>query len=245
MVQTVRDAVLLVFSFVIAGTTYGKWVTDPVFLIVFPLAAILFSLTVTNIVLVFKKVKRRGFFYANSIAQLPILLIFAGLLGVPGMGLVLLDLAVLATLGEKKSLEEQLRHPPVPITRKYRLVLGLGLLTMVVSMFVPWLSTADFSTPLFSIYVGIATHSNLPGLSISQVLVIFALMTLLFSPAALICGALGFVRRRFSLLSGMLAILAAVSMMIVLGASTGPGTYGFLLGGAVVLAGFFTLRKAG
>jgi len=235
---------MLVFSFVLVASTYGKWVNDPVFLIVFPLAAILLALTVVNIILVAKNVKRKGFYYANSITQVPILFLFAGLLGVLGLVFIVLDIAVLVTLPEKKTPEELLRHPPVPITRNYRILLGIGLSAMLISIFIPWLSTSDATLSLFGIYSGIATHSNLPAFSVSQTAVIFALLTLFLSPVSLVCGGLGMIRRRFSLVSGIFAILAGSSIMIVLTKSIGPGAYGFILGGILVLVGYFGFRRA-
>ena len=116
---------------------------------------------------------------------------------------------------------------------------------MFVSLFVPWLMTSGSSLSLFGLYLGIATHSGLPGLSISQASVVFALLTLILSPVALVCGALALVRRRFSLVSGILGVVAGVSIVVILPASTGLGAYGFIAGSAVVLVGFFSFRRPG
>jgi MFS family permease len=243
-VQGVRDAVLLVFSVVISSSTYGKWTNEPVFLVIFPIGVILLVLTVVDIILLVGKLKRRSFFYANSIAQLPILLLFAGLLGVVGLVLFLLDAAVLVTLREKKSPEEILKHPPVPITRNYRAVVGVGLLLVLFSMLMPWITTTNPTFSILAIYVSIATHSGLPALSIEPARVLFALLALFLPPVSLICGGLGLIRRRLSLVSGTLGILAGGSMIVVTTASSGPGVYVSILGGAMILVGYFAFKTA-
>ena len=243
IIQTLRDAVVLLLSLVFMSTSYGKWVTEPAHLVLFSIAAVLFALTVVNLILNVFKVKRKGYFYTNSIFQLIIGLLLLGLVQIAGILLVSFNIAILVSLREKRSLEEQLKHPPVPITRNYRIAGGAGLPIILLSMFLPSLTTSDASASIISIYAGILSRSNLPGLSIAPVAVIFALLGLILPPVSLICGALGLIKRLFSLMSGIFAILAGVSLMIVLTASTGPGAFGFILGGVMVLVGYSLFRR--
>lgn len=104
MLQYARDAVMLVFSVVLAATTYGKWVQEPVFYVAFGLGVVIVFLTVTNLALLVRKVKGRGYFFFNAIAQLPITFIIFGLLGVLGLVLMGLNIVVLITLKQKKEI---------------------------------------------------------------------------------------------------------------------------------------------
>ncbi|MBI3858715.1 MAG: hypothetical protein HY296_00530 [Thaumarchaeota archaeon] len=218
----VRDVGLLVFSFVIAGSSYGKWVNDPIFYIVFGLAAPLFPLSLVDVILVAKNVKRKAYFYINGIVQLPILGLFGGLFQ-PVLAFLFLDIVILATLGEKKTAEELAAHPPVPITRNYRILVFAGVLAVVVSMLLPWLSTADASISIVGFYIALASHSGLPAISIQPAQVVLALLAVFLPPFSLALGAVGLVRRRLSLVSGSLAVVAGGCMLALLGPSAGVG----------------------
>ena len=243
VLQLVRDAVVTLTSVVLLATGWGKWVEEPVWYILLALSAVFIALSAIDVVLVVRNVKRRGFYYGNAIYQLVPSFILLGLLPPLGAAILILNAGVLATLGVKKSPEELLKHPPVPITRNYRVVVGVGSLVMLVSLFIPWLMTSDSSVSLFGVYAGIVTHSNLPGLTISQISVIFALLTLVLSPVSLVLGALAMVRRKSSLVSGILAVIAGVSTVVILPASIGFGPYAFVAGGALVLVGYFVFRR--
>ncbi|MBI3841359.1 MAG: hypothetical protein HY297_05355 [Thaumarchaeota archaeon] len=245
VLQVVRDAVVLAFSLVVIGSTYGRWGEEggAVFLVVDALAGVLILLTVVDVLLVAKKVKRKGFYFFNSILQIPILALFVVFILYVGVALLLLDVAVLATLPEKKTPEELMKHPPIPITRNYRITVGAGVLVTLASFFLPWLSVEGASTSLFGVYYALVAHTGLPSFSLEPTRVIFALLTLFTSPVSLVAGALGILRRRLSLVSGILAVLAGVSMTSALGASTGFGAYGFVAGGIVILVGFFGFRR--
>ena len=245
VLQLARDAVVTLTSVVLLATGWGKWVEEPVWYILLAFSAAFIGLSVVSVVLVAKNVKNRAFYFGNAIYQLFPSFILVGLLTYLGVAVLALNVAVLATLGVKKTPEELLKHPPVPITRNYRIVAGVGTLVMLGSMFAPWLAASGSSFSLFGVYSGIVTQSDLPGLSISPLSVIFALMTLVLSPVAQACGALALVRRRFSLVSGVLAVISGVSIMIVLTGSVGFGAFGFIAGGAVVLAAYFGFRRAG
>jgi len=98
ILQGVRDAILLVSSVLIMGSSYGKWVVEPAHYVLFGLAAILFSLTAINIILLLRKIERKGYFYFNTIVQLPISFILAGLLGLIGIVFLIINLGILLTL---------------------------------------------------------------------------------------------------------------------------------------------------
>jgi len=238
-----RDVVVLLVSIVLMGTTYGKWVSEPVFLVIFGVATILLVLSLVDVLLTVLKAERRGFFRANSVFQLILGLFFLGLEPVLGILLLALSILVLVSLGEKKSLEEQPRNPPVPITRNYRIDVAVGLLAMLASMLIPAVSTSDNSASVFGIYVAIARHSGLPGVSLAYELVIFAILGILLPPVSLISGGLALLKRRFSAVAGTLSIVAGASLVIALTSSAGPGAYGFILAGGVFLLGYFGFQK--
>lgn len=102
ILQFARDVILLVFGMVAMSTSYGKWVVEPAHYVLFGISAALFALSVANIVLLIAKVKTRKYFYSNSIAQLVPSFILSGLLGVVGVTLLALNIAILVTLRAKK-----------------------------------------------------------------------------------------------------------------------------------------------
>ena len=115
-VQAARDIVLLVFSAVLIGSSYGRWVQELVFLVLFIFGATLFTRSAINLALVAKNVRRKAFFYANSIVQLPITFILAGLLPVVGVPLLILNIVILVTLRRKTVEQPQAQISPQPAT---------------------------------------------------------------------------------------------------------------------------------
>ena len=243
ILQVVRDVAVLVFSVVTVGSTLPKFYEEPVFLVVDSLGGLLLLLSVVDLILVAKNVKRKGFFYANSVIQLPVIGLFAGLfLGAFGLLFVALNIAILATLAEKKTAEELAKHPPVPITRNYRVVVGVGLLVILVSMFLPFITSGTESPSLMAGYSGIIARTGLPAITLNPLQVVGALLALFLTPAALVSGVVGVFRRRLSLVSGVCALVAGVGAVVGLGAIAGLGTHGIAVGGVVVLVGFFGVR---
>lgn len=244
-VLVVRDAVVTVAALVLIGTSWGKWAEEPVFYILDSMMAVFLVLSAVDVALIVARTKRRGFFVGNSAFQVVPGLLLAGLFAPLGIIIILLNAISLVALRQKKTPEELAMRPPVPITRDYRLADGAGVLVMAGSMFLPWFSAEAGSTAsLLGIYYAIVAHTGLPNFSVSQVGVLFALLGLVLSPVAVALGALGMVRRRLSLISGVLGVLAGVGIVVAIAGAAGVGAYGFLGGGAVVLVGFFGFRKA-
>ncbi|QQG48428.1 MAG: hypothetical protein HY247_06705 [archaeon] len=243
VLQAVRDVALLVFSAVVMGSTYPRLTDEPVFLVVFPVAALLFVLSVVDIALVARKSGRRGFFYANTVVQIPLLALFAAIfLGPLGVVFLALEIAVLVALREKKTAEELALHPPVPITRNYRILVLVAELVVLLSLFLPLISRSSSPLSLLSVYSGIFLRTGLPALMLAPAEVGAALLAIALVPVALIAGGLGLLRRRLSLLGGILAIVAGVGVIVALGGEL--GAYALAAGGALYLVGFFGFRRA-
>lgn len=101
IIQTVRDAVLLVLSIVLISTDIGPGREAANYLLA-GVSAIILVLTIANVIaLNVLKVKGKGYFYVNSFLQL-FLSIPMLMLPPLGVGLIIINLAILITLREKK-----------------------------------------------------------------------------------------------------------------------------------------------
>ena len=186
IIQTIRDAILLVLSLILISTDIGPGKELANFVLA-GISATIFVLTVVNIILNALKVKRKGYFRGNSIFQLLVgLFLSLGLFPPLGIILVGFNLAVLATLREKKTLEERMKHPPKPITRKYRALVGAGVLVMFVGISVSWLATISF--PLIGVYLHTVDLSSVANLVSNTTATIFGLLALVVSPISLVIG---------------------------------------------------------
>lgn len=234
IIQTIRDAILLVLSLVLISTDIGPEKELGNFVLA-GISAAIFVLTVLNIILNAFKVKRKGYFRGNSIFQLLVgFFLLLGLFLPLGIILVGFNLAVLATLHEKKTLEERMKHPPRPITRKYCALVGAGVLAMFAAIFVSWLSTTSF--PLIGVYLRTVDLSYAASLVSNAMATIFGFLALVIAPISLIIGVIGLFKRRFALVSGILAVIAGTGWIISMITMAGPGAYIFVFGGALVLA---------
>lgn len=233
IIQTIRDAVLLVLSLILISTDIGPGKELANFVLA-GISATIFVLTVVNIILNALKVKRKGYFRGNSIFQLIVgLFLSLGLFLPLGIILVGFNLAVLATLREKKTLEERMKHPPKPITRKYRVLVGAGVLVMFVSISVSWLATISF--PLIGVYLHTVDLSSAANLVSNTTATMFGLLALVVSPISLVIGLLGLFRRVFAFVCGILAVIVGIGWIVSMMTMAGPGAYVFTLGGALVL----------
>ena len=240
VIQTVRDAILVVLSVVLISTDIGPEKEMSNYLLA-GICGVILALTVVNICLNAFKVKRKGYFYGNSIFQLLVGFLLLGLLPPLGIILLLFNFAVIASLIEKKTLEEQMKHPPKPITKKHRIVVGAGVLVMLSGIFLSWLSNTNF--PIIGVYFGTVNLSVVSNtVSASAVTVIFGLLALVGSPISIIIGALGLLRRRFAWISGILALVIGVGWIITLTTMTGIGPLVFLVGGVLVLSARFIAK---
>lgn len=240
IIQTVRDAVLLVLCLVLISTSIGPG-KELGNLVLAGISAVIFALTVLNIILNAFKVKGKGYFRVNSILQLIVGLFFS--LGLyPPLGIILVgfNLAVLISLREKKTLEERMKHPPKPITRKYRALVGAGVLTMFAAISVSWLNTTSF--PLIGVYLRTVDLSSAANLVSNSVAMIFGFSALVLAPISLVTGLLGLFKRRFALLSGILAVVVGTGWIVSMMTMAGAGAYIFVFGGALVLAAFIAVK---
>ena len=205
------------------------------------ICGVILALTVVNICLNAFKVKRKGYFYGNSIFQLIVGFLLLRLLPPLGIILLLFNFAVIASLTEKKTLEEQMKYPPKPITTKHRILVGAGVSVMLLSIFLSWLSNTNF--PLIGVYFDTVDLSVAGStVSASAVTVIFGLLALVGSPISIIIGALGLLRRRFAWISEILALVIGVGWIIALTTLTGIGPVVFLVGGVFVLSARFIAK---
>jgi len=233
IIQTIRDAILLILSLVLISTDIGPG-KEAANLLLAGISAAILVLTVLNIILNALKVKRKGYFLGNSIFQLLVGLFLLGLFPPLGVILVVFNLAVLATLREKKTLEERMKHPPRPVTRKYRALVGAGVLVMFVGISISWLATTSF--PLIGVYLRTVDLSSVANLVSSTMATIFGFLALVTSPISLIMGLIGLFKRRFALVSGILAVIVGTGWIISVITMVGSGAYVFVLGGALVLS---------
>jgi hypothetical protein len=167
--------------------------------------------------------------------------LFLGLFAPLGFILLVFNFAVIASLWEKKTPEELLKHPPKPITRNHQFVVGAGVLVMLVSIFVSWLSSTNF--PLIGFYFGTVNLSAVSDtVSASALTVIFGLLALVGCPISMLIGSLGLLKRRFAWVSGTLALVISVGWIITLTSKTGIGPIVFFVGGALVLSARFIAK---
>ena len=240
VIQTVRDAILVVLSAVLISTDIGPDKEMSNYFLA-GICGVILALTIINISLNALKVKKKGFFYGNSIFQLALSFLLLGLFPPLGIILLLFNLAVIASLYEKKTLEEQMKHPPKPITTKHLVLVGAGVLVMLLSIFLSWLSNTNF--PLIGVYLGTVNLSVVSvTVSASAVTVVFGILALAGSPITIIIGALGLLRRRFAWISGTLGLVIGVGWIISLTTLTGIGPVVFLVGGILVLSARFIAK---
>ena len=233
IIQTIRDAVLLVLSIVLISTDIGPG-KEASNLLLAGISAVILVLTAVNIILNAFKVKRKGYFRGNSIFQLLVGFFLLGLFPPLGVILVVFNLIVLASLHEKKTLEERMKHPPRPITKKYRALVGAGVLVMFLGISVSWLATTNF--PLIDVYLRTVDLSTVANLVSNSMATIFGFLALVASPISLITGLLALFKRRFALVSGILAVIVGTGWIVSMITIAGPGAYIFVFGGALVLA---------
>lgn len=236
IVQTLRDAILLVVSFLLIGSLFRPNLEIEIAsYILGGFLAFIFALSIINVILNARKVKRTGYFRSNTILQLIIgLFLTIGLYPPIGIILVVLNAVVLATLWERKSPEERARHPPKPITKKYRAFVAVGVLLMFVATLFSWLSIVNF--PLISVYLGSANLTQVSNLVTNPVAMAFDFLGLVGSPISIILGLLGLLKRGFAWASGILAIIAGIGWIVSMTTMAGLGAYIFTVGGALVLA---------
>jgi hypothetical protein len=240
VIQTVRDIVVALLSVVLISTDIGPGKEAANYLLA-GICAVLLALTIVNISLNAFKVKKKGYFYGNAIFQLILGFFFLALFAPFGVILLLFNLAVVASLWEKKTPEELLKHPPKPVTKKHRMLIGAGTLIMFSSLFFSWLSTVDFT--LVGFYLGkvdLSSASNL--VSSSTVTTILGVLTLVGAPISIIIGAFGLIRRRFAWISGAFALILGIGWIIILTSKVGLGPFIFTSGAIIVLSSLF-LRK--
>ena len=101
-----RDIILIVFFVAIGGSVYGQINKELVFAMLFGISIVVLLLTGIDIILISAKVKRKIYFYLNAILQLPATFIVAGLggaglLGIAGAALFILNVAII--IGLKKA----------------------------------------------------------------------------------------------------------------------------------------------
>jgi len=234
IIQTIRDAILVILSLVLISTDIGPG-KEASNILLAGISVVILVLTCVNIILNAFKVNRKGYFLGNSIFQLIIgIFPLLGLFPPLGIILVLLNLIVLATLREKKPLEERKKHLPRPIKRKYRALVGAGVLIMFLGISVSWLTTTNF--PLIGVYLRTVNLSVVANLVSNSIATIFGFLALVTSPISIITGLLGLFKRRFALFSGILTVIVGTGWIASLITIAGPGAYIFVFGGALVLA---------
>lgn len=161
--QVMRDTVVIVFSAIILGTSYGKWVSEPTYYLLLSWAGVLVVLTIANVALLLKKAKRIRYFYFNSFFQIlpsAALLAAVRLFGATFfltsiaiiVGSIFLDILILVTLTEKKKWE--LMQPLTPrMSRDPLLFEGMILCSTLV------LAILFFLSIRYAIYAAIALIS--------------------------------------------------------------------------------------
>ena len=242
VLMIVRDAVQLVLGFLVVGSQISKIGEEPVFLVTVPLGALLLLLAVVDLGLNISKRKWRRVFVLLSVLSILPGLLFLLLVAVLGAPVVLLNILVLVFLREKKTAEERALHPPVAITRNYRVVAAIGALVMLAGLFVPLAAISGTTLSLFGVYYAIVAHSGLPSFSLDPVSVIFVIFALFFSPVAVILAALGMRWRKLSFVSGLVGLVAGGGLLYVLTASGGFAGYLIAAGAVLELVAFIVLR---
>jgi uncharacterized membrane protein YobD (UPF0266 family) len=241
VIQTVRDAILALICIVLISTDIGPGKEASNYLLAV-ICGVLLALTIVNISLNVFIVKRKGYFYGNAILQLIFGLFLLGLFAPLGVILLLFNFAVIASLWEKKTPQEQLKNPSKPVTTKHRILIGVGVLVMFSSFFFSWLTSMDFS--LIRFYIGsinLSTVSN--QVSSSTVTILFGFLTIVGSPISLIIGVLGLLRRRFAWISGIFALIIGIGWILALTTKAGVGPFVFVLGAIIVLSALFIPKQ--
>lgn len=241
VIQTIRDAILALFSIVLISTDIGPGKEAANYLLAV-ICGVLLALTIVNVSLNAFKVKRKGYFYGNAIFQLILGFFFLGFFAPLGVILLLFNLAVVASLWEKKTPQELLKNPPKPVTTKHRVLIGAGVLVMFSSFFFSWLSNMEF--PLIGFYFGTIDLSQVSNqVSSSAVTILFGFLTIVGSPISLVIGALGLLRRRFAWISGIFALVIGIGWILVLTTKAGLGPFIFIFGAIIVLSALFIQNK--
>ena len=245
-IQLARDVVVALVSVVIIGSQYQRLGEEPAFLVTVSISALTLLLSVVDAGLVLAGLKWKRYFLGNAAVQLVLGLLWLGLFAPVGAIIVGLNVLALVSLREKKTAEEMKAHPPLPRTRNFKLADGAGTLIMAVSLFLPWFGGSGASVSVVGVYLALATHSGLPGITVSQTGVLFALLALGGSPVAILCGGLGLRWRRLSVVAGLLGALTGIGAILLLGGAVGAGAgaYGLAVGGIVILAAYFRFRRS-
>ena len=74
--QVIRDIIMLAGSSLMAVGSYGKWVENPIFYMLYVLLGLFVILAIINMLLLIIKTENRGYFYFNTIFQSILLLPF-------------------------------------------------------------------------------------------------------------------------------------------------------------------------
>lgn len=111
VIQTVRDAILVVLSVVLISTDIGPGKEMANYFLA-GICGVILALTIINIILNAFKVKRKGYFYGNSIFQLVLGFLLTGLFAPLGIVLLGFNIAVIASLWERKTRKEQTKNQP-------------------------------------------------------------------------------------------------------------------------------------
>lgn len=104
IMQYARDIALIVVGVLLMSTSYPVFLgqKEAAHFILFGIAAVLALFSLTNLILLIAKIKRKGYFYFNAIFQLPVGFVLAGLLAPVGIPVMALNIAILATMRDKK-----------------------------------------------------------------------------------------------------------------------------------------------
>jgi hypothetical protein len=199
------------------------------------ISALVFALSAVSIILNVLKVQGKGYFRSNSIFQLIVgLFLLLGLFPPFGIIMIIFNVAVLVTLRERKAPDERMKHPPMPITRKYRALVGAGMLVIFMSTLTSWLNTMSF--PLIGVYLHAVDLSLASNLVSNNMAMIFGFLALIVAPFSLISGLLGMFKRVFAWASGILAIIVGTGWIVSMMTIVEPGAYVFIFGGLLVLS---------
>ncbi len=237
----VRDAVVIVFSVLLIATTQGS--EEMAATLLQGLSAVFIALSVVDIVLVVLRRRARGFFLGNAAYQVAVSLLLTGLYPPAGVPILALNVFALVSLREKKTAEELALHPPLPRTRNYKVLAGVGTVVMAASTVLPWVGT-DATVSLLGVYSGIFGYTSLPGgVTVSPVGVVFAMLTLFLSLPALALGVMSLRWRKLSLVGGAFGLLGGGGIVLAVTSAASVGAYAFAAGGALLLAANVGFRK--
>ncbi|MBS7632191.1 hypothetical protein KEJ15_01005 [Candidatus Bathyarchaeota archaeon] len=235
IVQTIRDAILVVLSIVFISTSTGPG-KESANLIFAGICGVVLTFTIIDIILNALRVQGKGYFRGNAIFQL-LLGIFLTIGLYPPLGIVLVafNAAVLVALYEKKTPEELLKHPPKPITRRYRVFVGAGVLIMFVGILFSWFNNINF--PLIGVYLRTVDLTEAASLVSNPMVVLFGFLALVGAPISLILGLLSMFKRLFAWASGVLAVVTGIGWIVTMTTMAGLGAFVFTFAGVIVLAG--------